>query len=160
MGFCDYLNEITAPCASCYEDGIGACHVKLGEQEYYSGFAIYDTITILRSDHQVSVETDIEVTYKTEFPYGMQAGKGPQFATEYGLKEKAMRDFLQSKLPPGTSLLTSHLHYSPDRVDPERVAFHIHAHKSVEDLDEAKIIAEKLTATIRPPEINKAIEKA
>jgi len=51
MPFCDYLKAITAPCTSCYENDIGACHVKLGEQEYYKGFAIYDTIAIVRHDH-------------------------------------------------------------------------------------------------------------
>lgn len=159
MAFCDYLKEIKAPCTSCYEDNIGACHVKLGDQEYYKDFALYDTIVILRRNHELSIETDIEVVYKTQFPYGIYAGKGPQFATEFAKKDKAMRDYLEPQLPPGVKLLRSHQHYSPDRVDPERVAIHIHAHKAVEDLDEAKLIAEKLAEAIRPPVINQVIEK-
>ncbi len=158
MAFCDYLKEITAACASCYENGINACHIKLGEQEYYKGFAIYDTIVILRQNHQLAVETDIEVVYKTEYPYGMYAGKGPQFAAEYAKKEKAMRDYLAPKLPSGAKLLSSHQHYSPDRHDPERVAIHIHAHKIVQDLDEAKLVAGSFVQAIKPPELNKIIE--
>lgn len=159
MAFCDYLKEITADCAACYENGLGACHIKLGEQEYYKGFAICDTIIILRHNHQLTVETDIEVVYKTEYPYGLYAGKGPQFAAEYAKKEKAMRDYLAPKLPLGAKLLPSHKHYNPDRHDPERVAIHIHAHKGVQDLDEAKLVAEGLVQAIKPPELNKVIEK-
>lgn len=159
MSFCDYLKEIEAPCTSCYENDIGACHVKLGYQEYYPGFALYDTIVILRRNHDITVETDIEVVYKTQYPYGMHAGKGPEFAIEYAKKDKAVRDLVENKLPPGAQLLRSHQHYSPDRIDPERVAIHIHAHKRVADLDEAKVIAEKFAQTIKAAEINTFLAK-
>lgn len=160
MPFCDYLKEISAACTSCYENGIGACHVKLGLQDYYPGFALYDTIQIIRHDHRLTVETDIELTYKTEAAYGVYAGKGAQFAAEYAKKEKAMRDYLEPRLPVGVKLLRSHLHYSPDRIDPERVAFHIHVHKAVEDLDEARVVVEKLVEIIKPAEVNRIVEKA
>lgn len=160
MGFCDYLKEIETECHSCFENGIGACHIKIGSQKYFpKEFQLWDTVQIIRHDHNITVETDIEVTYKTEFPYGLFAGKGPQFAAEWSKKENAMREFIKPKVPPGTTILNSHQHYKPDKFDPNVVAMHIHAHKSVEDLDEAKLIAHKFVEAIRPREINKAIDK-
>lgn len=158
MSFCDYLKEITANCDTCIENGIGACHIKLGSQDYYpKDFAIYDTIQIIRHNGRLSVETDIEVKYKTKFPYGVFAGKGPQFDAEYTETEKAMRDFLEPQLPAGVKLLRSHQHYSPDKFDPEIVAIHIHAHKDAEDLDEAKLITSELVKTMNPKKIEAEI---
>jgi len=159
MGFCDKLKKINMKCTSCHENGIGACHVNVGMQEYYpKDFALYDLVQIIRHDHRLTVETDIEVKYKTEYPYGLFAGKGPQFATEYSGKEKEMRDYLEPKLPPGVTMLRSHQHYKPDLYDPTIVAIHIHIHKSVEDLDEAKYLVEQLAKIIKPPEIEKVLE--
>ncbi len=161
MEFCDYLREITASCDTCVENGIGACHIKLGSQDYYpKDFALYDTIQIIRHNGRLSVETDIEVKYKTKFPYGVFAGKGPQFAAEYAETEKAMRDFLEPQLPTGVKLLRSHQHYNPDKYDPEIVAIHIHAHKPVEDLDEAKHVVSKLSEVIMPKELEALLAKS
>jgi len=158
MSFCDYLEEISMKCTSCYENGIGACHVKLGLQEYYpEEFALYDQIQIIRHDHTLTIESDIEVKYKTTYPYGMQAGKGAEFAAEYDEKEKEMKSYLEAKLPSGVKFLPSHQHYHPDAHDPNIVAMHIHVHKSVEDLDEAKIVVGKLVETIKPKEIETAL---
>jgi len=152
--FCDYLEQITAKCSRCWENDIGACHIKLSMQDYFpKGFALYDTIQIIRHNGRLSVETDIEVKYKTEFPYGVFAGKGAQFAAEYEKKEKAMSDFLEPQLPAGVKLHRSHQHYSPDKYDPNVVAIHIHAHKAVEDLDEAKLVVSKLSDAIMPKEL-------
>lgn len=160
-GFCDYLKEISMNCTSCWENGIGACHIKLGEQEYYPKyFQLYDIISIIRHDHAISVETDIEVKYKTKFPYGRFAGKGPEFATEYAEKEKAIRDLLEPKLPIGVRFLAPHQHYTPDKIDPEVVAIHIHVHKAVEDLDEAKHVISKLAEVIVPKELEALIAKS
>ncbi|MBA7687282.1 hypothetical protein ES703_95743 [subsurface metagenome] len=148
--FCDYLKEISTSCSTCQEDGVAACHIKLGEQEYYKGFQLYDTIHIIRHDHALSIETDIEVKYKTKFPYGAFAGKGAEFAAEFTAKEKAIRDSVKSQLPIGAKFLISHQHYNPDKRDPEVVAIHLHVHKVVEDLDEAKHIVEKLVEVIQP----------
>lgn len=157
-GFCDYLKEITAKCDTCYENGIGACHISLGVQEYYAKFGITDTIQIIRHNHKLSVETDIEVRYKTKNPYGRFAGKGAEFAIEEAQKRKEIRDYLQPKLPPGVTLQHSHLHYFPDKHDPEVVALHIHAHKTVEDLDEAKHIVGELAKVVNPREIEEAMK--
>ena len=158
MGFCDYLEEISTRCNTCIENRIGACHIKLGSQDYYpKEFALYDTVQIIRHNGRLTVETDIEVKYKTEFPYGVYAGKGAQFATEYAKKEKAMMDFLEPQLPAGVKLLRSHQHYNPDKFDPEIVAIHIHAHKAVEDLDEAKLITSELVKVISPKKIEAEI---
>lgn len=160
MEFCDYLKEIEAKCDSCWENGIGACHIKLGTQEYFGkDFGLTDTVQIIRHDHSITVETDIEVTYTTKFPYGRFAGKGIEYAVEYAKKDKAIQDHLATKIPTGVTLLRSHEHYSPDIHDPNRVAIHIHAHKTVEDLDEAKLVAHQLVQAIKPGEINKIIEK-
>lgn len=160
MGFCDKLKEINMKCTSCYENGIGACHVSLGMQEYYpKDFALKDIIQIIRHDHRLSIETDIEVKYKTEYPYGMFAGKGPEFTAEYADKEKEMKDYLQPKLPPGVTILRSHQHYKPDLSDPNIVAMHLHVHKTVEDLDEAKTLVEQLAKIIKPPEIEKVLKQ-
>lgn len=156
--FCDYLKEIEMACNICSEDGIGACTVKLGLQEYYKDFQLYDSISIIRHDHRISIETDIEVRYKTEYPYGRFAGKAMEFAEEYAVKEKSMRDFLSPKLPLGARLLTSHQHYNPDKLDPNYVAMHIHAHKPIEDLDEAKLALTQLAELIKPDEIEAAIK--
>ena len=154
MAFCDYLKEIDMKCAPCFENLLGACHVKLGSQEYYpKEFALYDSIQIIRHGGHLAVETDIEVLYNTEYPYGSQAGKGAEFANEYTKNEKTMRDYLTDKLPSGAKLLRSHQHYNPDKHDPNIVAIHIHAYKTVEDLDEAKLVATKLADTIKPKEI-------
>jgi len=160
MGFCDYLKQINAKCSPCYENSIGACHLKLGTQEYFpSRFELYDSVQIIRHNHRITVETDIEVKYKTKYPYGVQAGKGPEFALEYDRREKEMRDFLEPKLPPGVKLLPSHKHYFPDKLDPNIVAMHIHAHKAVEDLDEGKVVAGKLAGIIIPKEIEAKLTK-
>jgi len=135
--FCDYLKEADAKCSTCLENGIGSCTIKLGEQDYYKGFQLYDTISIIRHDHDISVETDIEVKYKTKFPYGRFAGKGVQFAIEYADKEKTIRDSLEKQLP-----------------------IHLHVHKRVEDLDEAKIIADKLANTILPSKLEALIAES
>jgi len=157
--FCSYLKEIEANCSTCRDDGIGACQIKLGNQDYYKAFGLSDVISIVRHDHSLSVETDIEIKYNTKFPYGSFAGKGPEFATEYADKEKSIRDFLGPKLPMGVHLLTSHRHYNPDKHDPNVVAIHIHAHKLVEDLDEAKYLVGKLSEVIVPQEVEAFIAK-
>ncbi|MBA7622145.1 hypothetical protein ES703_29517 [subsurface metagenome] len=158
--FCDYLEQISAKCDRCWENGIGACHIKLSMQDYFpKEFALWDTIQIIRHDTRLTVETDIEVKYRTEYPYGRLAGKGPQFAVEYAEREKEIRDFLKPKLPLGVELLSSHQHYTPDKYDPNIVAIHIHAHKTVEDLDEAKHVVSKLTEVIMPKELEAFLTK-
>ena len=42
-------------------------------------------------------------------------------------------------------------------IDPNIVSIHIHAHRLVEDLDEAKDVVRKLAESIRPSEIEAAI---
>lgn len=159
MAFCDYLKEIKMNCDTCLENGIGACHIQPGTiQKYYQEFKLYDTIQVIRGDHKVSVETDIEVTYNTKYPYGSHAGKGAEFATEYTEKEVKVRDFLEPKLPPGTKFLPSHQHYFPDKHDPNIVAMHIHVYRNVEDLDEAKTTVKKLIETIKPQEIEAVLK--
>jgi len=164
--FCDYLEQISAKCDRCWEgnqwiNGIGACHIRLGKMNYYpKEFALWDTIQIIRHNHRTTVETDIEVKYRTEYPYGRQAGKGPQFAVEYAEREKEIRDFLEPKLPLGVKLLSSHQHYNPDKYDPNVVAIHIHAHKPVEDLDEAKHVVSKLSEVIMPKELEALLAKS
>lgn len=158
--FCDYLEQISAKCDRCWENGIGACHIKLSMQDYFpTEFAQWDTIQIIRHDHRTTVETDIEVKYRTEYPYGVFAGKGSQFAAEYAEREKELRDFLEPKLPRGAKLLSSHQHYTPDKYDPNIVAIHIHAHKAVEDLDEAKHVTSKLAEVIVPKELEAFLAK-
>jgi len=156
--FCDYLQEIEMACDKCTENGIGACAVKLGTQKYYTGFDLSDTISIIRHDHTLSIETDIEVRYKTEYPYGNYGKKAPDFASEYVQKEKTMRDLLSLKLPTGARILRSHQHYNPDHFDPEYVSMHIHVFERVEDLDEAKIVAKKIIEAINPDEIEAALK--
>ena len=151
--FCKYLKEIKVECFTCCDNGVGACNIHLGPQSYYAKFNFSDSVYILRHDHQLTVETDIEVKYKTEYPGAMQAGKGPQFANEQVAKEKTLREFLEPKLPSGVRLLNLHRHYTPDFHDPEVVALHIHAHKRVEDLDEAKIVINALAEAINPEDI-------
>lgn len=157
--FCDYLSEIGTKCSICREDGTGACQIKLGEQEYYKGFQLYDTVNIIRHNEHLTIETDIEVTYKTKFPYGVFAGKGQEFAIEYAEKEKAIRDSLEPKLPIGVRFLAFHQHYTPDKRDPEVVAIHVHLHKAVEDLDEAKHVVGKLAEVIAPKDLEALIAK-
>lgn len=158
--FCDYLEQISTKCDRCWENGIGACHIKLSLQESFpKGFGLWDTIQIIRHNHRITVETDIEVKYRTEYPYGRLAGKGPQFAVEYAEREKEIRDFLKPKLPRGVAWLPWHQHYSPDKYDPNVVAIHIHAHKWVEDLDEAKYVASKLAEVIVPKELEAVLAK-
>jgi len=157
-GFCDYLEQLSVKCVPCVENNIGACHIKLGLQEYYPDhFQLYDTIHIIRYDTRVSVETDIEVKYKTDYPYGRFAGKGPEFDQELMRKGGKIREHLEPKLPPGVTFGDLHTHYHPDKFDPNTVAMHIHVHKLAEDLDEAKDIVQKLAETIRPSEIEAAI---
>lgn len=156
--FCDYLKEATAKCDYCNENKYDLCTIKLGLQPYYAKFKLYDTIHILRTPDRTNVETDIEVTYKTKYPYGIFAGKGKEFAIEEAEKEKALRDYLEPKLPLDTKITNIHRHYYPDRHDPEIAAFHIHAYKRVEDLDEAKLVAEKLAEVIKPREIEQILE--
>ncbi|MBA7621909.1 hypothetical protein ES703_29279 [subsurface metagenome] len=103
------------------------------------------------------MDTDIEVKYKTEYPWGAQAGKGAEFAIEEMEKVLRIFDFLEPKLPPGVWLMPLHRHYAPEVHDPELVALHIHVHKTLEDLDEAKVLVEKLAEVIRPREIETAI---
>ena len=157
--FCSYLKEIDVKCSTCREDGVGACQIKLGDQEYYRGFGLSDIISIVRHNQRLSIETDIEVKYETNFPYGIFAGKGPEFATEYADKEKAIKDFLGPKLPIGVRFLPSHQHYTPDKRNPEVVAMHIHVHKAVEDLDEAKHVASKLAEIVVPKELEALLTK-
>lgn len=154
--FCDYLGDM---CTKCWENDVKACHVSLGEQEYYEGFKIYDQIMIVRRDGDIGVESDVEVKYKTKHPWGLQAGKGAEFAEEYGRQEKKMREYITPRLPAGTNILTSHLHYFPDKRDPEMVAFHIHVHRRAEDLDEAKLVAQKIVDALNPAEIEEAIKE-
>jgi len=89
----------------------------------------------------------------------MFAGKGPEFATEYSRKEKGIKDFLGPKLPIGVRFLPSHQHYNPDKRDPKVVAMHIHVHKAVEDLDEAKHVASKLAEVVVPQELEAFLAK-
>ncbi|MBA7516360.1 hypothetical protein ES705_08408 [subsurface metagenome] len=157
-GFCDYLKDISAKCATCVENKMGACHIKLGLQEYYpKDFQLYDTIQIIRHDGRLSVETDIEVKYKTDYAYGAFAGKGPEWERECTKKAGKIREYLQPQLPPGARFSNFHVHYHPDKYDPNIVPLHIHVHKLVEDLDEAKDVALKLAETIRPSEIEASI---
>ena len=159
MAFCDYLKEIELKCNTCVENSIGACHIRPGTiQKYYEEYKLYDTIQVIRSDHKIGVETDIEVTYKTDYPYGPQSGKGAEFATEWTEKETKVRDFLTSKLPPGTKFMSSHQHYFPDKRDPEVVAMHIHVYKSSDDLADAKVIVGKFVEAIKPAEIESVIK--
>ncbi len=159
-GFCDYLKEISVKCLPCVENKIGACHIKLSLQEYFpSDFEIYDTIQIIRHDARLTVETDIEIKYKTDYPYGALAGKGPEWAQECTRKGGKIREYLEPQLPPGVSFRDLHVHYHPDKLDPNIVAMHIHAHKLVEDLNEAKNIVQKLAEIIRPSEIETAIKE-
>ena len=156
--FCEYLEQISVKCNPCVENKMGACHIKLGLQEYYPKyFQIYDTIQIIRHDTRVSVETDIEVKYRTDYPYGAFAGKGPEFAQEFMRKAVKVREYLEPRLPPGVSFEKVHQHYHPDKFDPNIVAIYMHAHKLVEDLDEAKNLALKLAEIMRPSEIEAAI---
>jgi len=159
MSFCNYLKEIEMACHKCVENGIGACTVKLGEQKYYKGFGLSDSVSIIRHDHRISIETDIEVRYPTAYPYGRFGGKATEFAEESIDKEKEMKDYLTPKLPVGARILRSHLHYNPDHLDPDYVALHIHVHKSVADLDEAKLAVTQLVEAIRPDEIEPIFEK-
>lgn len=156
--FCDYLKTINMKCTSCFENGIGACHVHLGDQKYYAKFGLTDIIQIIRHDHKLTIESDIEITYKTEYAWGRHVGKGAQFAIEQAQKEKKVIDFLEPKLPSGVSLLPLHAHYEPDLHDPEVAALHIHVHKNVDDLDEAKAIIEQLAKIINPREIEEAMK--
>jgi len=156
--FCDYLEEISVKCQPCVENKVGACHIKLGLQEYYpKDFQLYDTIQIIRHDARLTVETDIEVKYKTDYPYGAFAGKGPEWARELMRKAGEVKGYLEPQLPPGVSFRGFHVHYHPDKYDPNIVPIHIHAHKLVKDLDEAKDVTQKLAETIRPGEIEAAI---
>ncbi len=159
-GFCDYLEEISVKCAPCVENNIGACHIKLDLQEYYpKDFKLYDTIQIIRHDSRLSVETDIEVKYKTDYPYGAFAGKGPEWQRELMREVGKIREYLRPQLPPGVSFGTFHVHYHPDEYDPNIVPIHIHVHKSVEDLDEAKDLAGELSETIKPGEIETVMRR-
>jgi hypothetical protein len=158
VGFRDYLRQATASCDICHENKVDVRQIKVALQPYDSDFAIYDTVLITRNAYP-TVETDIEVTYRTEYPYGMFAGKGAEFDAEQKRKEKAISKFLQDKLPVGTVLRPYHLHYSPDKHDPGRVALHIHALKRTEDLDEAVHVAKQLVELIHPQEIEEAIQK-
>ncbi|GAH63121.1 unnamed protein product, partial [marine sediment metagenome] len=134
-GFCDYLEEIKVKCIPCVENKVGACHIKLGLQEYYPKyFQLYDAIHIIRHDAQLTVETDIEVKYRTGYPYGLFAGKGPEFDREFVKKGAFIKEYLEPKLPPGVRLREHHLHYHPDQFDPNIVALHIHVHKLVKGL--------------------------
>jgi len=155
--FCDYLGDM---CTRCWENDLKVCHVSLGEQKYYKGFKIYDQIMIVRRDGDIGVESDVEVKYKTKHPWGAQAGKGAEFASEYGRYEKKMRDYIAPRLPAGTHILTSHQHYFPDKRDPELVAFHIHVNKRAQDLDEAKLVAKKIVDALNPAEIEEAIKES
>ncbi|GAI96180.1 unnamed protein product, partial [marine sediment metagenome] len=155
---CEYLEQISVKCTPCLENKLGACHIKLGLQEYYpKDYALYDTIEIIRHNTRLSVETDIEVKYKTDYPYGAFAGKGPEWERECTKKVGKIRDCLEPKLPPGVRFGTFHVHYHPDKYDPNIVPIHIHAQKSVEDLDEAKDLVGKLSEAIRPGEIEALI---
>lgn len=159
-GFCDYLEEISVKCIPCVENKLGACHIKLGLQEYYpKDFALYDTIHIIRHDTRLLVETDIEVKYKTDYPYGTLAGKGAEFAQEFIKKRGGVKEYLEPRLPAGVRLVEQHQHYHPDKFDPNIVAIHIHTHKLVEDLDEAKELVQKLAKTIRPSQIEAVIAR-
>lgn len=158
MSFCNYLKEIGQVCNTCVENHTSACHINIGLQKYYEGFKLPDTIHIIRHKQGVSVETDIEVTYRTDYPYGRHAGKASEFAAEYDSKEKQMRDYLGERLPSGVQLLRSHQHYNPDSFDPNIVAIHIHAHKAIPDLDEAKVVVDQLVKVIKPREIETAIK--
>ena len=158
-GFCDYLEESSVKCLPCVENKVGACHIKLGLQEYYpKDFNLYDTIQIIRHNARLTVETDIEVKYKTDYPYGAFAGKGPEWERELMRKAGTIREYLEPQLPPGVSFRDFHVHYHPDKYDPNIVPLHIHVHKLVEDLDQAKDTVRKLAETIRPSEIEAAIQ--
>ena len=158
--FCEYLEQISVKCSPCVENKVAACHIKLGLQEYYpKDFQLYDTIEIIRHDARLSLYTDIEVKYKTDYPYGAFAGKGPEWERELTRKVDKIREYLGPQLPPGVSFSTFHVHYHPDKYDPNIVPIHIHAHKSVEDLDEAKELVGKLAETIRPGEIEAVIRR-
>ena len=159
-GFCDYLEEISVKCLPCVENKLGACHIKLGLQEYYpEEFQLYDAIHIIRHDTRLTVETDIEVKYRTEYPYGALAGKGPEWERELTRKAGAVKEYLEPQLPAGVSPGTAHVHYHPDKYDPNIVALHIHVHKTVEDLDAAKDVVGKLVEVIRPGEIEAVIKE-
>ena len=105
------------------------------------------------------METDIEVKYKTDYPYGAFAGKGPEWNRECAKEEGKIREYLQPRLPAGVRFSNFHVHYHPDKYDPNIVALHIHVHKTVEDLDEAKDIALRLAETIKPSKIEAAMAK-
>ncbi|GAI78034.1 unnamed protein product, partial [marine sediment metagenome] len=65
---------------------------------------------------------------------GELAGLGPEFSRELTMKAEKVKGYLEPRLPPGVSPGTAHVHYHPDKFDPNIVAMHIHAHKLVEDL--------------------------
>ena len=155
-GFCDYLEKISAKCIPCVENKVGACHIKLGLQEYYPEyFQLYDTIHIIRHDTRVTVETHIEVKYKTAFPGRKFTA---DFTDEYITNEHKVKEYLEPRLPHGARLLSLHQHYHPEVAGIEdTVAIHVHTHKLVEDLNEAKNIAQKLAEIIRPSEIEAVI---
>lgn len=152
--FCKPFDEL---CNQCWEDGYACCTVNIGTQEYYKGFQIYDTIQIHQSNHYITVDTDIEVLYKTEFPGGYSAGKMYEFSREQDAKERLIREYLEPKLPKGASLSRFHLHYNPGAHDPKTVALHIHVFKRVEDLQEARSTTWELLEAIKPKEINKIL---
>ena len=153
-GFCEYLKKL---CTHCWENNINVCTVKLGEQDYYKGFQLYDTVHITRKGGRYVVETDIEVTYRTKYPYGKQSSKAAEFIDESLEKNLRLRAVLQKRLPQGVYINPSHEHYNPDKHDPERVALHVHVSKSTDDLDDAKLIAERLVQSVNPREIEKAL---
>lgn len=154
--FCDYLEQVSVKCLPCVENKVGACHIKLGLQEYYpKDFALYDTIHIIRHDTRVTVETDIEVKYKTAFP---ERKFTAEFTDEYITNERKLKEYLEPRLPAGVRLISLHQHYHPEVTGIEdTVAIHVHAHRLVEDLDEAKVLVGKLAEVIRPSEIEAAI---
>jgi hypothetical protein len=156
VGFCDYLREATAHCSICHENHLNVCQIKVALQPYYAEYKLYDTVIITRNAYP-GVETDIEVTYKTKYPYGLFAGKAAEFSAEQKRKENAITEYLKDKLPGGATLRMYHLHYNPDKHDPKTVALHIHAAKRTEDLDEAVAVAKQLVEAVRPREIEEVI---
>ncbi len=159
MTFC---KELKGVCNDCWENSMTICTVKLGSQDYFpKDFKIYDTIHIVKDDKQdkYSIETDIEVKYNTQYPYGSQAGKGAEFAVEYSKKDKLVRDYLTRTLPSDVNILHSHQHYKPDKYNPKVVAQHIHVHARADNLTQAKDIVRKLVGSIVPKQIEEMLKE-
>jgi len=161
--FCSELKQLGADCTRCYEvpgDHWGICEIKGRPQALWGDVVhLLDRIMINHNHTRkgiTTVETDMEISYKTKYPHGRYGADPAGFTEELMGKEKKLTQLLEGVKPEGATILRHHVHYN-ENARPDRVGLHIHLFYRAEDLADAKRMAVEILHSVKGDEIEQKL---